>query len=185
MAWSYLYKENPIYNFAEHLYVGITVGRGIAYTLEVELKPRVLDQMIGEGRWSLLIPAIIGCLIYFRFIRGYEWISRICMGFWIGYGVGNHLGFSPASYMTQMFNTFINLNTINNLIYFIIVVGVMWYFIFTIQRESGPLHHASMFGRYAMMLAFGSAYGSITMAYLSLIIGRLQIILRDTLQLVQ
>ena len=77
MAWSYLIKENAVYNFAEHLLVGMAVGRGIAYTIEVQLQPRIVDGIIGQGRWSLIIPAIIGCLIYFRFVRGYEWVSRI------------------------------------------------------------------------------------------------------------
>ncbi|HHY12819.1 MAG TPA: hypothetical protein GX529_09345 [Firmicutes bacterium] len=185
MAWSYLIKENPLYTFAEHLLVGMAVGRGIAYTIEVQLKPRIVDGIVGEGRWSLLIPAVIGCLIYFRFFKGYEWVSRICMAVWIGYGAGNFLGFNPATYMPQIFDTFIRLDSFDNVLYFVIVVLVIWYFIFTIRKESGPLKHASMLGRYALMVAFGSAYGSITMAYLSLIIGQLQIILRDTLHLIK
>ncbi len=99
------------------------------------------------------------------------------MGFWIGYGAGNFLAFNPATYMPQLFNTFIRLDSINNVIYFAVVVLVIWYFIFTIRKDSGVVKQGSMLGRYALMVAFGSAYGSITMAYLSLIIGQLQIIL--------
>lgn len=185
MAWSYLWKENPMYNLAEHLLVGIATGYGIAYTIEVQLKPRIVDDIVGKGRWSLVIPAAIGCLIYFRFFRNFEWLARITMGFWIGYGAGNFLAFNPATYMPQVFDTFIKIDSIDNLIYFVIVVLVVWYFIFTIRQDSGPLATGSKLGRYALMIAFGSAYGSITMAYLSLIIGQLQIILKDTLKLVQ
>ncbi len=185
MAWSYLWKENPLYTLAEHLLVGIATGYGIAYTIEVQLKPRITNEIIGNGRWSLLIPAIIGCLIYFRFFKGYEWLAKITMGFWIGYGAGNFLAFNPATYMPQLFNTFIRLDSINNVIYFAVVVLVLWYFIFTIRKDSGVLASGSRLGRYALMVAFGSAYGSITMAYLSLIIGQLQIILKDTLHLIK
>ncbi|HOA70519.1 MAG TPA: hypothetical protein PKL07_01455 [Bacillota bacterium] len=185
MAWSYLVKENALYTFAEHLLVGMAVGRGIAYTIEVQLTPRIVDQMIGQGRWSLLIPALIGCLIYFRFVKGYEWVSRICMAVWIGYGAGNALAFNPATYMPQVFDSFFKLDSIDNIIYFFVVVSVLWYFIFTVKKDAGFGKQFSMIGRYALMVAFGSAYGSITMAYLSLIIGQLQIILRDTLHLVK
>ncbi|MGI6621371.1 MAG: hypothetical protein ACOX35_08095 [Bacillota bacterium] len=185
MAWSYLIKENAVYNFAEHLLVGMAVGRGIAYTIEVQLKPRIVDGMIGQGRWSLIIPAIIGCLIYFRFVRGYEWLSRICMAVWIGYGAGNALAFNPATYMPQIFDSFIKLDSFDNIIYFLIVISVLWYFIFTVRKDSGFGQQFSRAGRYALMVAFGSAYGSITMSYLSLIIGQLEIILRDTLHLVK
>jgi hypothetical protein len=92
--------------------VGIATGYGIAYTIEVQLKPRITNEIIGNGRWSLLIPAIIGCLIYFRFFKGYEWLAKITMGFWIGYGAGNFLAFNPATYMPQLFNTFIRLDSI-------------------------------------------------------------------------
>jgi hypothetical protein len=185
MAWSYLIKENAVYNFAEHLLVGMAVGRGIAYTIEVQLQPRIVDGIIGQGRWSLIIPAIIGCLIYFRFVRGYEWVSRICMAVWIGYGAGNFLAFNPATYMPQIFDSFFKLDSIDNVIYFLVVISIVWYFIFTVRKDSGFGQQFSMIGRYALMIAFGSAYGSITMAYLSLIIGQLQIILRDTLHLVK
>ena len=185
MAWSYLIKENAVYNFAEHLLVGMAVGRGIAYTIEVQLKPRIVDGMIGQGRWSLIIPAIIGCLIYFRFVRGYEWLSRICMAVWIGYGAGNALAFNPATYMPQIFDSFIKLDSFDNILYFLIVISVLWYFIFTVRKDSGFGQQFSRAGRYALMVAFGSAYGSITMSYLSLIIGQLEIILRDTLHLVK
>ena len=186
MAWSYLWKEdNPLYTLAEHLLVGIASGYGIGYTILVQLVPRINDEIIGNQHYSLIIPALIGCLIYFRFFKGHEWLSKICMGFWIGYGAGNHLAFNPATYMPQIFDTFINLNNINNILYFAIVVLVIWYFIFTIKKETPVRKGASQLGRYALMVAFGSAYGSITMAYLSLIIGQLEIIFKDTLHLIK
>ena len=83
------------------------------------------------------------------------------------------------------FDTFINLTNINNILYFLIVIVVIWYFIFTVRKDTPVRSGASQLGRYALMIAFGSAYGSITMAYLSLIIGQLEIIFRDTLHLIK
>jgi len=186
MAWSYLYKgENPLYTFAEHILVGIATAYGIAYTWEVELKPRVMNDIVAKGKWSLLIPAVLGLLIYMWFRKGHEWIARITMGFWIGYGAGYGLAYSPPVFLKQIFDSFINLRTIDNIIYFVVVITALCYFMFTIKKDRGLLKEASQFGRYALMVAFGSAYGSITMAYLSLIIGQVSIILKDTLHLVK
>lgn len=184
-AWSYLIKENPVYRLAEHLLVGIATGYGVAYSLMVEVKPRILEDIIKKGNWSHIIPAIIGLLIYFSFWKGYEWIGRITMAFWIGLGAGNTLAYSPPTWLKQVFDSFIRLNNVNNVIYFIIVVTVLMYFAFTLKKDRGILYYGSKIGRYALMVGFGSAYGSITMSYLSLIVGQLQIILKDTLHLVK
>lgn len=186
MAWSYLFKgDNPVFNVAEHILVGAATAYGIAYTWQNQMKPRIFEDIVKKGKYSYIIPAILGLLIYFMFMKGYEWIARITMGFWIGYGAGYNLAYSPPVFMRQVFDSFIRMNTVNNILYFLIVITALMYFAFTIKKDAGPLKLGAQFGRYALMVAFGSAYGSITMAYLSLIIGQLQIIFRDTLHLVK
>ncbi len=191
-AWSYLVKgQNPLYTAAEHILVGSATAYGVVYTWQNQLVPRVMDDIIKKGKWGYLIPGVLGLLIYFAFLKGYEWVARITMGFWIGYGAGYALAYNPPVFLKQVFDTFINLRTnkastsINNILYFLIVVTALTYFAFTLKKEHPVPGVASRFGRYALMVAFGSAYGSITMAYLSLIIGQLGIIFRDTLHMVK
>lgn len=186
MAWSYLWKgDNPVFNFAEHFLVSTATAYGIAYTWEMQLRPRLFDDIIGKGKYEYIIPAILGLFMYLMFVKGYEWVARLTMGFWIGYGAGYALGYNPPVFFKQVFDSFIRLNTVNNVIYFLVVITALMYFAFTLKKDHGVLKHGAQFGRYALMVAFGSAYGSITMAYLSLIIGQLQIIFRDTLHLVK
>ena len=191
-AWSYLVKgENPLYKAAEHILVGSATAYGIVYTWQNQMVPRVTEDILKKGKWGYVFPAVLGLLIYFAFFRGYEWIARLTMGFWIGYGAGYALAYNPPVFFKQVFDSFINLApgkvsaSLNNIIYFLVVVTSLMYFAFTLKKDAGALRYGSMFGRYALMVAFGSAYGSITMAYLSLIIGQLQIIFRDTLHLVK
>lgn len=191
-AWSYLVKgDNPIYTAAEHFLVGSATAYGIVYTIQNQIVPRIVDDIIGRGKWGYVFGAILGLLIYFSFVKGQEWIARITMGFWIGYGAGYSLAYSPPVFLKQVTDTFINLRTgdfiksFNNILYFLVAVTALVYFAFTLKKDKGPLYYGSRFGRYALMVAFGSAYGSITMAYLSLIIGQLEIILRDTLHLIK
>ena len=108
----------------------------------------------------------------------------------LDYGIGYQLAYGPPVMFGQVKDSFINLiadtglDTFNNILYFLIIITVFLYFAFTLKKESGPLKYGSQFGRYALMIAFGSAYGSITMAYLSLIIGKLEVILKDALHLI-
>lgn len=185
MAWSYLLKENHVYTFAEHLFIGIVTARGITYTWEVQLKPIIQKDMLEKGKWDLVVPALLGLLIYAWFIKGWQWLARLTMGYWIGYGAGYTLSYTPARYFKQITDSFIELNNFNNIVYFIVLISAVSYFFFTLKKNRGPLKWGSTFGRYALMVAFGSAYGSITMAYLSLIIGKLQIIYKDALHLIK
>jgi hypothetical protein len=171
--------------------VGSATAYGIVYTIQNQIVPRIVDDIVGRGKWVYIIGAVFGLLIYFSFVKGQEWVARLTMGFWIGYGAGYNLAYSPPVFLKQVTDTFINLRTgqvstsINNLLYFVIVIATLMYFAFTLKKDTGVLKYGAQFGRYALMVAFGSAYGSITMAYLSLIIGQLGIIFKDTLHLIK
>lgn len=187
MCFSYLYKDNPLYRIAEYLFVALSTGYGVAYVYHSQIAGYVQKDMMANGEWSLLIPITIGILIYTRYNKNLVWLSRIPMAFWIGYGGGYTLAYDPAVFMKQVFDSFIDVtkNFPNNLIYAIVVISVVTFFLFTIKKEAGPMKHTSVLGRYALMVAFGSAFGSITMAYLSLIIGRLQYVLIEALQVLK
>lgn len=187
MSFTYLYKDNPLYRIAEYLFVALSTGYGVAYVYHSQIIGYIEKDMLKGGEWSLLIPIAIGLLIYTRYNKKWVWISRIPMAFWIGYGAGYGLAYDPAVFMKQVFDSFINITDAfpNNLIYAAVVVSTVVFFLFTVKKDRGALKYTSLFGRYALMVAFGSAFGSIAMAYLSLIIGRLQYVLVDCLHILK
>ena len=67
MLFSILYKENPIYRIAEHLYVGASAAHGIVTTWNNTIKPAILT-MPDKGTWWEIIPMAIGLLIYFNIL---------------------------------------------------------------------------------------------------------------------
>jgi hypothetical protein len=46
-VFSFLIKENPLYRFFEHLFIGIAAGFGIVFTIKNFLWPRILTPMLG------------------------------------------------------------------------------------------------------------------------------------------
>ena len=183
MLFSILYKENPLYRIAEHLYVGASAAHGIVTTWNNTIKP-AMTSMPTKGTWWEIIPMVVGLLIYFNMYRPYAWVARIPMGFWIGYNAALVLSARQVipflSQMTTaikplvaMTNGSFNLTqSINNILFVSIVLGVLIYFFFTVEHK-GIFKYAANYGRLAIMIGFGASFGNTVMARISLLIGRL------------
>ena len=183
MLFSILYKENPLYRIAEHLYVGASAAHGIITTWNNTIKPAITS-MPTKGTWWEIIPMAVGLLIYFNMYRPYAWVARIPMGFWIGYNAALVLSARQVipflSQMTTaikplvaMTNGAFNLTqSFNNILFVSIVLGVLIYFFFTVEHK-GIFKYAANYGRLAIMIGFGASFGNTVMARISLLIGRL------------
>ena len=183
MLFSILYKENPLYRIAEHLYVGASAAHGIVTTWNNTVKP-ALTAMPTKGTWWEIIPMVLGLLIYFNMYRPYAWIARIPMGFWIGYNAALVLSARQViPFLSQMTTAikplvvmkagaFDPAQTINNILFVTIVLGVLTYFFFTVEHK-GIFKYAANWGRLAIMIGFGASFGNTVMARISLLIGRL------------
>jgi hypothetical protein len=70
---SFLYKDNPLYKAAEHLYVGISAGYAIIYAWAFDVYPMLVERFDTNiaahnhvEAWILLIPAALGVLMLSR-----------------------------------------------------------------------------------------------------------------------
>ena len=71
--YSFLYKDNVVYKFAEHLYVGISVGYFICITWFNVMKPNLYEPLFTDFSYNkiLIIPALFGISMLFRLSRQY------------------------------------------------------------------------------------------------------------------
>ena len=193
MLFSILYKENPLYRIAEHLYVGASAAHGIVTTWNNTVKP-ALTAMPTKGTWWEIIPMVLGLLIYFNMYRPYAWIARIPMGFWIGYNAAlvlsarqvipflNQMTSAIKPLVAMKAGAFDPAQTINNILFVTIVLGVLTYFFFTVEHK-GVFKYAANWGRLAIMIGFGASFGNTVMARISLLIGRFTFLFHDWLGL--
>jgi len=95
--YSFLYKDNPFYKFAEHLFVGVSAGYGVAITWYQVLVPYLINPLFrgieqADGtmvhRWWLIVPMIVGLLYLTRFFQQVSWLSRWPISLAIGTGAG-------------------------------------------------------------------------------------------------
>ncbi|MEO0093798.1 MAG: hypothetical protein ABIK67_06045 [candidate division WOR-3 bacterium] len=185
---SFLYRDNPLYKLAEHLYVGVSAGFWVIYTWSFDVKPMLIDRFIqatGVEKWILVIPAILGIIMLSRWIPKYGWISRIPISFTVGIGAGLGITASIQGFiLPQIQATLLPLTTINNIIIVIGFITTIFYFYFS-REHKGFLKVGSRVGIIFIMVAFGASFGYTVMARISLLIGRVYFLLHDWLHILR
>jgi len=197
--YSFLYKDNPFYRFAEHLYVGIGMGYIIIRSYYDVIKPKVIDALfsppVGESPSLLVIPPLFfGILLFSRFFPRQAWISRWSFAFFVGMGSGLAIPRTVKSLImrqveatirpVQFFSPIGDFNwmALATIIAIIGVFCVLVYFFFSIEHR-GPLRNISKVGVWFLMIAFGAAFGYTVMGRISLLIERVQFLLTDWLHI--
>lgn len=118
---SFMYKDNPYYKFAEHLFVGVSAAywmcMGFWSTIVGNLIPRVSNGLseffrvpVADGDTDFLyyIPIILGILLLMRLSPKGGWIARWPLAFIVGTTAGlNFVRYLRTDFITQIANTFI------------------------------------------------------------------------------
>jgi len=189
---SFLYKDNPLYRVAEHLYVGISAGFAIIYIWSFDVYPMLIQSFqrhLTEGNraeaWILIVPAVLGLMMLARSIPKLAWISRWPMSFTIGIGAGLGLVASVQGYLLpQVTDTLRPLVSVNNAVLYAGVISTLFYFYFS-KEHRGALGAVSRVGIIFIMVAFGANFGYTVMARISLLIGRFYFLLHDWLHVIR
>lgn len=187
--FSYLWKENPLYRLAEHIFVGISVGYSICITWFLALEPQMWTPLVQEHKYYLIIPIIFAFLMLFRFSEKFGWISFWPLAFLIGFsGYAIPTGIE-ANLLVQL-NSTVNVNfdggwfaIFSQILLLLGTLACLFYFYFSIPHQ-GTAGKVAKFGSILLMLSFGASFGMTVMARISLLIGRVQYLLRDWLGLI-
>lgn len=190
--YSGIYVDNPIYRIVEHIYVGVSAANGVVLTYYNYIVPTITVRLMENGEFLYIVPIIIGLLIYTRFhpSRSVNWLARITLAYWIGIGSANVIirQFKPG-FTGQITATFLSLTDgdpltmFNNIVFVIGVLSVIIYFFFTFDNKL--VQAGGLVGRYMMMVAFGAAYGNTVMARSAVLLGRIQYLLGNWLQIIE
>ncbi|MBC8525942.1 MAG: hypothetical protein ISS28_01800 [Candidatus Cloacimonetes bacterium] len=182
--FSFLYKENPFYRFAEHLFVGCSMGYFIPYTYYNVFIPYTYNPLFLRKEYILIIPFIIGLLYWLRFSGKYSWLSRYPIAFGLGIvGMGVPMSMH-ASVLVQMRSMMLPLDNINIILIFIGTITILLYFFFS-KAHTGIYGRFTSIGIWFMMVGFGASFGYTVMARISLLIGRVQFLLEEWLHIIK
>ncbi len=176
--YTILYRENVVFRFFEHIFLGLATGYAIYATWNDVLRPRWWTPMVAEGRWWWAFALSAGLLFYLIYSKRYSWMSRLIFAVFFGFAAGQAFQFFASTYFPLIRSAINNPvvgvpvpTAINNLLFIVILVSVMTYFFFSFEQRGG-VARVSRMGRYLLMFAFGAIFGSTIMARMSLLIGR-------------
>ena len=199
--YSFLYRDNPFYRFAEHLFVGISVGYGIVLTIHQGFIPfawKPLVQAVKHQQWIglvRLIPIGIGILFFARLVPTHAWLIRYPIAILIGIGSGLAIpNVMRADIFEQVHGTltpFAQIHTgalspfeiFGAILMLIGVIATLTYFFFSVEHR-GVVGGISKIGIVFLMIGFGSAFGNTVMGRVSLLIQRVDFLLHDWLHLI-
>ena len=86
--YSILYKENKIYRFAEHIYLGLATGYAIANGYNEVLYSQWQLPLLQDGKWWYIFALIFAGFYYFIFTKKFNWLSRLAIGLILGVTAG-------------------------------------------------------------------------------------------------
>lgn len=181
--YSFLYKDNPIYRITEYLFIGVSVGYGLGYLYHNSLIPRVIQPIL-QGNYIIIIPSIIGLLFFARFSRRWAWLVLYPISIEMGIGAGLGLPRMFQAYIFKQLQATMVTFSISNLIMVIGVICTLTYFFFSVEHK-GAVGKLARIGIWYVMIAFGAIFGYTVMARVSLLIGRMQFLLSDWLNLIK
>lgn len=209
-VFSFLYKDNPLYKLAEHLFVGVSAGYLIVQNywtvIDSNLVQPLRQAFHGQGvhteitgmfaaqqgdyRGFLIIAAVFGVLLFTRLIPRIGWLSRLSLALIIGVYAGiKTTGFAQGDFVAQVQASIQPLwqrgdlaFSANAIIFTVGLIASLLFFFFS-REHKGALGVASRLGVYFLMLGFGAGYGYTVMSRISLLIGRFQYLLNDCLGL--
>jgi len=181
--FSFLYKDNPIFKFAEHVFAGLSAGYYTGLIYQSVIKQQVWIPLTQDGRIMVLIPAILGLMMFARFFPRIGWLTRIPLAFVIGSTAGiMFIQQLHGLILPQVSRTILPLNSVHNVIIILGVLTTLIYFYFS-KPHKGPLGWVANVGIGFIMVAFGAHFGYTVMARVSLLIGRMQFLLVDWLKI--
>ncbi len=184
--FSFLYKDNAFYKFAEHIFAGLSAGYYVGLIWEAVIVQQMYEPMIHNGKWWLIFPGFLGILMFSRFTKSYHWVSRISLAFVMGNTAGIFLlSELHGKVLPQIQSTMLSLNfnqSFNNWLFaLVVIVGVISTLIFFYfsKEHKGALGGVAKVGIWFIMISFGAHFGYTVMARISLLIGRVQFLIDE------
>lgn len=192
--FSFLYKDNPLYKLSEQIFVGLSAAYWLVYTFFSMMMPNLIVKLSSDfkGNIILLIPATLGFMMLLRIFPKTQWFSRFPIAIMIGTSAGiNMVRYTKSDLLSQvsatMINPFAAATTSAIIGNFLLIIGTICgvYFFYFSKKQEGMSAVPSKLGIWFLMISFGASFGYTVMARVSLLIGRLEFLLKDWLHIIK
>ena len=186
MVFSYLVGTNPLYRFAQHLFVGVSLGYVAVVLLTTILIPRTEAFVFNPSANLLLgIPLLMGVMLLMRLARPGGGPGTVALNLITVTAAGLTLGGALAGTLVpQMAGTMLSLNpagdplrALGNLIIVLGVLASLYYFSFGVRPDGrrGPFGaFVAGAGRWLIIGTLGTVLGTLAVSFITALIDRIE-----------
>jgi len=200
---SYLIGDNPLYRLALYLLVGATVGYGVALATTSVILQVVLPALQGTAaeRYGMVFPLVLGLLLLFKGFPRWAAVGNLSTAFLIGVGaavamagalLGTIVPQAAASGSLADWSSTGLPGLVNGLLVAGGTACALLAFTFTIPRRrslqgfwNATVGLAGRIGRIFLLAAFGAVFATALTASLSVLIGRIYVVVRTVQQFLE
>jgi hypothetical protein len=183
MVYSYpLYKENPAFRTAEHMFIGVMLAVNIITHFTNIM--RMCITPLTQGNILMIVPLILGLMIFAMLIPEYRWVSRYPIALMVGAGFGLGIRGTIKPNLQDAIIDTITAPSGGALIdwfnYLWVAVGLVcsiMYFMLTFEH-TGQLKAPTRLGRLFLMIALGGYFGNTVLFRFTMLTGRAQFFLQ-------
>jgi len=184
--FSFLYKDNPFYRLAEHIYAGLSAGYYVGLIWHAVIVQQLWIPITQNYEFSLLVPGMLGLLMFTRFFEKLSFVSRVSIAFVMGNTAGISIMQQLHGYvLPQVGNTISGISDggdwyamIGAWVILVGVITTLIYFYFS-KEHKGAFGVTARVGIVFIMISFGAHFGYTVMGRVSLLIGRVQFLMFD------
>ncbi len=182
-------KQNILFRFAQATVVGCSLGYIIVLVMVKNVDTLAITRISG-GEIILIIPILLGLLMYTKFIPQYSYMARtpIAIIVSVGLAIGAR-GALETQIVRQVLSTASMpifgvdiVTSISSLIFIVGLISGSYYFFFTLNPKlADKMKPFSTLGRSFLMIYFGTKFGATIMSRLTLFLGRVSFLIFDWL----
>lgn len=198
-VFSFLWRDNPLYRFAEHLLVGVSAGYYVVQYFYSGIVKKLVVPVHQDpaANWPLIFGGVLGLMMFARLFRRLSWAARYPIAFYVAAAAGYFIpSILEANILKQMGGTVAapaaalgattgglgGLAVISSVLVALGVIAVLVYFFFSVEHR-GATGAVSRIGILYLMVGFGASFGYTVMGRITLLLGRFHFLLDDWLGL--
>ena len=209
---SFLWRDNPVYKFAESVIVGVSAAYWMLNAFWATLVPNLIQPLFPKfvQSWAMpgttgeasdfwfvtLVPLTFAVMLLLRLSPKGGWIAAWPLAFVIGTTAGMKLvSHVQADFLSMLSGSVLPLyatdaqgrfefgTSIGNFVLIVGLLSVLTYFFFSVEHR-GSIGKFARLGVWFLMVSFGAAFAFTVMGRITLLSERLEFLFSDWLWLI-
>lgn len=192
-VFTFLYKDNPVFCFIEHLLVGLSTGYMFCTYWHNVFVPELVEPLWEGGLGESAHLWVVVCLCFMwacKFVRRLQDLYRLALAFWLAVELGVAIPTEmDANVLAQIAGT-VGVafdgawhEVLGGFVLVTGTVAALTYFFFS-KAHRGVVGATARIGIWVLMIGFGATFSYTILSRIYLLLGRIMFLARDWLGLV-